>query len=152
MSKDKPSKKDKLRKYDLFSIMLEQSSVFRDMVDRFQGAFGFRPEPRELSVVANPVVTPPKPRKGVKTNKRAKASAGAKSSAAKKSPRKVAKAHAVATPSANPAPATRKGPAKKAAAPAKQASARSAPTAVTKKLPVKTTKKDAPKKVAAFKK
>ena len=152
MSKDKPIKKDKLRKYDLFSIMLEQSSVFRDMVDRFQGALGFRPEPQAPSVVADPVATPSKPRKGVKTNKRAKATAGAKSSAAKKPPRKMFKAHAVATPSANPAQAARKGPTGKPAAPAKKASARRAPKAVAKKLPVKTAKRAALEKAAASKK
>jgi hypothetical protein len=152
MSKDKPSKKDKLRKYDLFSIMLEQSSVFRDMVARFQGAFGFRPEPKEPSVVADSVVTASKPRKGVKTNKRAKAAAGAKSRAAKKSPQKIVKARATATPSANAAAAAKKGLAEKAAAPAKKASASRAPKAMTKKVPVKTAKRVALEKASASKK
>jgi hypothetical protein len=39
MSKDKSHKKDKLKKHDLFSLMLEQSEVFRDMVAHFQNAW-----------------------------------------------------------------------------------------------------------------
>jgi hypothetical protein len=39
MSKDKSHKKDKSKKHDLFSLMLEQSEVFRDMVAHFQRAW-----------------------------------------------------------------------------------------------------------------
>ena len=39
MSKDKSHKKDKSKKHDLFSLMLEQSEVFRDMVAHFQSAW-----------------------------------------------------------------------------------------------------------------
>lgn len=39
MSKGKLHKKDKLKKHDLFSLMLEQSEVFREMVAHFQNAW-----------------------------------------------------------------------------------------------------------------
>ncbi len=39
MSKDKSHKKDKSKKHDLFSLMLEQSEVFREMVAHFQNAW-----------------------------------------------------------------------------------------------------------------
>jgi hypothetical protein len=39
MSKDKSHKKDKSKKHDLFSLMLEQSEVFREMVAHFQRAW-----------------------------------------------------------------------------------------------------------------
>lgn len=152
MSKEKPSKKDKLKKYDLFSIMLEQSSVFRGMVDRFQSAFGFGHESAEPAVVAEPVVASSRPRKGVKTNKRSRASAGAKSGAAKKAVGKSMKAHAETAPPVKPAAVASKVPAKKAAAPAKQSASKRAPKAVTKKPAVKTAKKVAPRKSAASKK
>ncbi|OOG41596.1 hypothetical protein [Rhodanobacter sp. C05] len=39
MSKDKSHKKDKLKNNDLFSLMLEQSEIFRNMVAHFQSAW-----------------------------------------------------------------------------------------------------------------
>ncbi|MEP7096674.1 MAG: hypothetical protein ABI748_03360 [Dokdonella sp.] len=39
MNKDKLHKKDKSKKHDLFSLMLEQSEVFRDMVAHFQSVW-----------------------------------------------------------------------------------------------------------------
>ncbi|MBW4049267.1 MAG: hypothetical protein HIU89_15475 [Proteobacteria bacterium] len=39
MSKDKAGKKDKLKHLDLFEMMLNQSQVFRDMVEQFQRAW-----------------------------------------------------------------------------------------------------------------
>jgi hypothetical protein len=39
MGKDKSHKKDKSKKHDLFSLMLEQSEVFREMVAHFQNAW-----------------------------------------------------------------------------------------------------------------
>lgn len=39
MSKDKAGKKDKWKHLDLFDMMLNQSKVFRDMVEQFQKAW-----------------------------------------------------------------------------------------------------------------
>ncbi len=47
MSKDKTSKKGKLKHLDLFEMMLSQSQVFRNMVEQFQSAW----VPRSPSVV-----------------------------------------------------------------------------------------------------
>jgi len=40
MSKDKSGKKDKLKKHDLFALMLDQSEAFREMVAHFQEVWG----------------------------------------------------------------------------------------------------------------
>ncbi len=149
MSKDKSGKNSKLRRYDLFSIMLEQSSVFRDMVDRFQNALGLRHEAKQSAVAAVPVAPSSRPRKGVKTNKRAKATAGAKSSTAKTAP---GNSPAVADRPANPAPVSKKSAARKAPAAAKKAPAKSAVKTATKKTVAKTAKKTAAKKSAVSRK
>ncbi len=64
MSKDKAGKKDKLKHLDLFEMMLNQSQVFRDMVEQFQSAW----VPRSPSVVIEAGLTTRKP-----VEKRAKA-------------------------------------------------------------------------------
>lgn len=152
MSKEKSGKKDKLRKYDLFSIMLEQSSVFRGMVERFQGAFGFGHETQEPLVVADAVSSPSRPRKGVKTNKRARAAAGAKSGAAKKPAGNVTKAPPEAATAAKPKAAAKKAAAKKTPAPAKKTARKSAPKTAKEKAPSKPAKKPVKRKAVAPKK
>lgn len=149
MSKDKPSKKDKLRKYDLFSIMLEQSSVFRSMVERFQGAFGLAHGQADAVVFAEPVVKTSKPRKGVKTSKRAKGMANAKSAVAKKPATRPAKVATEAAPSTKPAAAAKKTTAKKAPAPAKSAASKPASKPARKKTSARPAKKVAASKSAA---
>ena len=90
MSKDKAGKKDKLKHLDLFEMMLNQSQVFRDMVEHFQSAWA----PRTPSVVIET---------GVATRSLVKK----QTKAAKAVPvAKPAKAHAARKPvaSAKPAP------------------------------------------------
>jgi len=62
--KDKAGKKDKLKHLDLFEMMLNQSQVFRDMVEHFQSTW----VPRIPSVVVEADMTTRNP-----TEKRAKA-------------------------------------------------------------------------------
>ncbi len=152
MSKDKTGKKDKLKKYDLFSIMLEQSSVFRSMVERFQGAFGFGHESSEPVVVADAVSSPSRPRKGVKTNKRARAAAGAKPGAAKKPAGNVTKAPPEATTVAKPKAAAKKAAAKKTPTTAKQTARKSSPKRAKEKAPSRPAKKPVKHKSSASKK
>ena len=76
MSKDKAGKKDKLKRLDLFELMLNQSQVFRDMVEQFQSAW----VPRTPSAVIER--SPAK--KQAKANKAAPAAKPAKTHAAKK--------------------------------------------------------------------
>ena len=101
MSKDKADKKDKWKHLDLFDMMLNQSKVFRDMVEQFQKAWV--PDAPSVTVSAavatgNPVKKPAKAAKTAPVAKPAK-KAGAKKSAAptkptpatlKQSPRKSA--------------------------------------------------------------
>ncbi len=128
MSKDK---KDKLKKYDLFSIMMDQSAVFRDMVSQFQKNFGFQSnlsplaslddEPAATASSEVPKAVKPKAAKKKANAKAAKApTSGAKPAATKKAVKKV--------------------PAKKAASPA------------AKESVVKSVKKHASKKAFASKK
>ncbi len=87
MSKDKAGKKDKLKRLDLFEMMLNQSQVFRDMVEQFQSAW----VPRNPSVTIEaglatrrPVEEPTKAAKAAHDAKPAKKRASRKTTAAAK--------------------------------------------------------------------
>ena len=99
MSKDKAGKKDKLKNLDLFEMMLNQSQVFRDMVEHFQSAWA----PLTPSVVIESGVATGSPvKKRTKAAKAAQVAKPAKSYAVRKS-----------APSAKRAPtATRQSPSK----------------------------------------
>jgi hypothetical protein len=135
MSKDKTGKKDKLKKYDLFSIMMDQSAVFRDMVTRFQSTFGFQTSAAETSpeIVERPFSRSAKTRKAAKTISRVKPAAEAVSS------RKPAKAAPVRA-STKKVAAKKSAPAKKVVRPA------------TKKAAAKPVRKPSSRKAAASKK
>jgi len=122
VSKKKSSKKDKAKKQDLFSMMMAQSALFRDMVARFQEAMGFPTVTSEnLTAVYQPV------------DALAKAPARAKPAKRSKSPAKApAKKAAVSAPAKKSA---RKKPAavKKAAPATKKAASKSAKKASARK-------------------
>ncbi len=114
MSKDKAGKKDKLKHLDLFEIMLNQSQVFRDMVEQFQSAW----VPRNPSVVIEAGVATRSPvKKPAKADK-----ADAKATPAAKPAKK--RASRKSTAAAKPAPATVKQSASKSPAKAKTAARR----------------------------
>ena len=135
MSKDKSHKKDKSKKHDLFSLMQEQSEVFRDMVAHFQNAwtpklFAHKGNEAAHTDAAAKTVIAKKPTRLVKSakkpaakavpaSKKPKAAATAKKPAAKKSSVKKAPA----AKSAKLAVA-KKRTAKKAQHPAKKSSTR----------------------------
>ena len=109
MSKDKAGKKDKWKHLDLFEMMLNQSKVFRDMVEQFQRAW--TPDAPTVTVSAAVATGSPakKPAKAANTAPVAKPAkkAGAKKAAAstkaapaalKQAPRKSA-SRAKAAPS-----------------------------------------------------
>lgn len=133
MSKDKSHKKDKSKKHDLFSLMLEQSDVFREMVAHFQNAWAPKKLLNKLEEVihARPLseaVIAKKPKRAVKS--------------AKKPVAKVAltSKKATATPAAKrPAIATRKSNVKKAP------SAKGARPVVAKKSTAKKVRRPAKK-------
>lgn len=133
MSKDKSHKKDKSKKHDLFSLMLEQSEVFREMVAHFQRAWA--PEKflntLDEAINASPVaetVIAKKPKKAAKSAKKPVAKAAPTS---KKAP---------AAPAAKkPAVATAKSAVKKASG------AKSARPVATKKSVAKTARRPAKK-------
>ena len=88
MSKDKAGKKDKWKHLDLFDMMLNQSKVFRDMVEHFQKAW--MPDAPSVTVSAavatgSPAKKPAKAGKAVPAAKPAK-KAGAKKAAASTKP------------------------------------------------------------------
>jgi hypothetical protein len=89
VSKDKSGKKDKWKHHDLFDMMLNQSQVFRDMVEHFQKAW----VPKAPTMVIEAAV-------GTRHPERSHAKAAPAAKAAKKaSPRKAApKAKAKAKP------------------------------------------------------
>lgn len=121
MSKDKAGKKDKWKHLDLFDMMLNQSQVFRDMVEHFQSAWA----PHAPSMVVEASMS---------TRRPAGEHAGAeKTAAAAKPARKAAASKVVARPAAaKPAkPAAVAAPRKKAAA-GKTASAQAKPAAPRK--------------------
>jgi hypothetical protein len=94
MSKDKAGKKDKWKHIDLFEMMLNQSKVFRDMVEQFQKAW----TPDAPTVTVSAAVTTGSPaKKPAKAAKTAPAAKPAKKASAKK-----------AAASTKPAPAARK--------------------------------------------
>ena len=88
MSKDKAGKKDKWKHLDLFDMMLNQSKVFRDMVEQFQKAW--TPDAPTVTVSAAVTTGSPakKPAKAAKTAPVAKPAkkAGAKKAAASAKP------------------------------------------------------------------
>lgn len=117
MSKDKAGKKDKLKHLDLFEMMLNQSQIFRDMVEQFQSAW----VPRTPSVVIEAGVTTRSPAKKqakaipvakpAKTRAAKKPAASAKPAptAVKQSPRKSpGKAKAVSSQPKTPRKTTGK--------------------------------------------
>jgi hypothetical protein len=138
MSKDKSHKKDKSKKLDLFSLMLEQSEVFREMVAHFQNAWApekFLKQGVE-AIGAGPVfetVIAKKPKRAAKSAKKPVAKVAPTSNKA-----------TVAPSAKKPAVATRKSNVKKTSG------AKSAKPVVTKKSAAKTArhpaKKNSPKK------
>ncbi len=126
MSKDKAGKKDKLKRLDLFEMMLNQSQVFRDMVEQFQSAW----VPRASSVVIESGMAP-----NVLVEKQAKAAPAAKPAKKRTARKSVA--------STKPAPtAVKRSPPK---SPSKAKAASSQPKRVT---PSKTAAKAAAGRVA----
>jgi len=118
VSKDKAGKKDKWKHLDLFDMMLNQSQVFRDMVEHFQGAW----VPQAPSVVIEASVgTRSAAKKPGKPAKTASVAAPAKKSATKKS-----------AASTKPAPAAVKPPPRKSPGKAKAASSQPKPVAPRK--------------------
>ncbi|OOG53593.1 hypothetical protein B0E48_14975 [Rhodanobacter sp. C03] len=140
MSKDKSHKKDKSKKHDLFSLMLEQSEVFRNMVTHFQSAWtpkmfsNKHDENTHTAPVAEKVIAKKPPR----------AAKSAKKPVAKVVPAAKKVKPVAASIAKKPAAAARKNSAKKTPA------AKSVKPAVTKKIAVKTArrpaKKSSPKK------
>ena len=107
MSKDKAGKKDKWKHIDLFEMMLNQSKVFRDMVEQFQKAW----TPDAPTVTVSAAVTTGSPaKKPAKAAKTAPAAKPAKKAGAKK-----------AAASTKPAPAARKPSPRKSSGSAKPA-------------------------------
>jgi hypothetical protein len=86
VSKDKAGKKDKLKHLDLFEMMLNQSQVFRNMVEHFQSAW----TPGTHSVLIETGVATPSV--GKKQPKAAKAAPVAKPAKARASRKPVAPA------------------------------------------------------------
>lgn len=114
MSKDKSGKKDKWKHHDLFDMMLNQSQVFRDMVEHFQKAW----VPKAPTMVIEAAVATRHPEKShAKAGKAAPAAKVAK----KASPRKAA-----TKAKAKPAPASSTRSTLKPSGGAKAASARKA--------------------------
>jgi len=129
MSKDKSHKKDKSKKHDLFSLMLEQSEVFRDMVAHFQSAWAPKVFVHSRVVAADtaPASEAAAAKKPTRAAKSAKKPAVKKVAAVKK---------VVAAPAAKkPATATRKKSVKKASG------AKSSTPVETKKGMVKAAKR-----------
>jgi len=134
MSKDKSHKKDKSKKHDLFSLMLEQSEVFRDMVAHFQSAWAPKMFVHMRGEAAN---TAPASETMV-----AKKPTRAAKSAKKPSTKKVAPVSKKAVA----APATKKSAIATKKKSVKRASGAKSPTpAVTKKSAVKTARRPAKK-------
>lgn len=101
MSKDKAGKKDKLKHLDLFEMMLNQSQVFRDMVEHFQSAW----TPGTHSVlIETGVATPSSGKKQTKAAKAAPVHKPGKARAARKpaAPAKPAPAAVKQSPAKSP--------------------------------------------------
>lgn len=131
MSKDKSHKKDKSKKHDLFSLMLEQSEVFREMVAHFQNAWAPKKFLNKLdeAINAGPVseaVIAKKPKRAAKPAKKpvAKVAPTSKKTApaAKKPAVAASKSNVRKTSGAKSAKpvVTKKGVAKTAPRPAKK--------------------------------
>jgi Uncharacterized C-terminal domain of topoisomerase IA len=133
MSKDKSHKKDKSKKHDLFSLMLEQSEVFRDMVAHFQSAWA----PKMFVHMSGEAANTAPASETVIAKKATRAAKSAKKPATKKvAP--VSKKAVAAPATKKPAIATKKS-AKKAAG------AKSSMPVGTKKSTVKTARHPAKK-------
>lgn len=118
MSKDKVGKKAKWKHLDLFDVMLNQSQVFRDMVEHFQSAW----VPKAPSVLIEAAVgTRHAAKKPGKTAKTAPVATPARKSAAKKS-----------MASTKPAPAAVKSSPRKSPGQVKAASSQPRPVAPRK--------------------
>lgn len=134
MSKDKSHKKDKSKKHDLFSLMLEQSEVFRDMVAHFQSAWA----PKMFVHMSGEAANTAPASETVVAKKPTRAAKSAKKPVAKKvAP--VSKKAAAAPATKKLVIATRKKSAKKASG------AKSSPSVVTKKSAVKPARRPAKK-------
>ena len=138
MSKDKSHKKDKSKKHDLFSLMVEQSEVFREMVAHFQAAW----VPKKFSNKSDDAVSAGPAAETVLAKRPTRAAASVKKPVAK-APAKSKKASAAST-AKKPATATRKSSVKQTP------SAKSSKPVVTKTRAVKAArhpaKKASPKK------
>ena len=113
MSKDKAGKKDKWKHLDLFDMMLNQSKVFRDMVEQFQKAW--MPDAPSVTVSAA-VATGSPVKKPAKAGKDVPAARPKKKASAKK-----------AAASTKPAPAALKQSPRKSASRAKPAASQPKP-------------------------
>ncbi len=133
MSKDKSHKKDKSKKHDLFSLMLEQSEVFRDMVAHFQSAWA----PKMFVHMSGEAANTAPASETVVAKKPTRAARSAKKPVTKKvAP--VSKKAVAAPATKKPAIATKKS--------AKKASGAKSPApVVTKKSAVKTARRPAKK-------
>lgn len=133
MSKDKSHKKDKSKKHDLFSLMLEQSEVFRDMVAHFQSTWA----PKMFVHMSGEAANTAPASETVVAKKPTRAAKSAKKPAAKKvAP--VSKKAVAAPATKKPVVATRKS--------ARKASGAKSPApAVTKKSAVKAARRPAKK-------
>ena len=119
MSKDKAGKKDKWKHIDLFEMMLNQSKVFRDMVEQFQKAW----TPDAPTVTVSAAVTTGSPaKKPAKAGKAAPTAKPAKKASAKK-----------AAASTKPAPAARKPSPRKSPGSAKPARGELKPSKAVRK-------------------
>jgi hypothetical protein len=133
MSKDKSHKKGKSKKHDLFSMMLEQSEVFREMVMHFQNVWIPRKPPGKSDEAASPSPETAIAKKPARTARSAKNKTASATRKAKAAP--AAK---------KPAAATRKDSGKKA--PAAKSSKPVASVKVAGKTARRPARKSSPKK------
>jgi len=125
MSKDKSHKKDKSKKHDLFSLMQEQSEVFRDMVAHFQNAW----TPKLFAHKGDEVIHTDAAAKTVIAKKATRSAKSAKKPVAKAAPAsKKPKAAATAKKPAAKKSSVKKTPAAKSTKPiaAKKSAAKAA--------------------------
>jgi hypothetical protein len=145
MSKDKSAKKDKLRKYDLFSMMMEQSAVFREMVARFQGAFAL-----PTLTITTTADTPQSPAAQPATARKASKAPAVKAPASARPAAKAASTRKSRKPAA-PTTAARKASGKTVPVKKRAPTKKVRPVAV-KKTTSSSTRKTAARKLPAAKK
>jgi hypothetical protein len=136
MSKDKSHKKDKSKKHDLFSLMQEQSEVFREMVAHFQNAW----TPKVFAHKGNEAIHTDTAAKPVMAKKATRSAKSAKKPVVKAAP--ASKKPKAAATAKKPAAATSKNSVKKTSA------AKSAKPAAAKKSAAKTARHPAKKSSA----